>query len=498
MPISFNTIPIDIRTPGQFIEIDNSRAVTSSPAKPHKALLLGQKTSAGSVAELTPTLIPSSDLAETYWGARSHIAAMARKFKKANAYTELWGIAIDDSGTGTAGTKTLTMTGPSTSDGVIYLYIAGHRIPVAIPSGTSADDTATAINAAILAYSDYARLPYTTGVATNVVTLTAANDGTLSNNIDVRLNYQQGEALPAGIGVAIAAGVTGANDPDFTEFLTAMGDVQYDTIVMASNVDADVEEMAAELEDRWGPMQQKEGHAFCGGIGTQSTLTTAGNGLNSPFVTYFESGGSAATDGNALEPFWEFAAFAAGLDAHQCQVDPARPRQTLPMSGMHPPPPAARFTQPERNTLLTDGISTHIVDDAGTMRIERLITTYQTNPLSIPDPSYLSIETMRLLAQIRWECRVRIALKYPRHKLADDGTLYDPGQAVVTPKGIKAELITLFREWEGKGWVENFDQFKDDLIVERDTSNKNRVNMRMSPDLINQFVVFAGQIQFLL
>jgi phage tail sheath gpL-like len=334
-----------------------------------------------------------------------------------------------------------------------------------------------------------------------VVTLTARCKGTLSQHVDVRLNYQQGEALPVGVAIAIVqAAVAGSGDPDLTTAITAMGDVQYDTIAMCSNVDADIEEMADELEDRWGPMEQKEGHLFVGGIGTQSILTTAGNGLNRPWVTYFESGGSVAvaSGGSALEPFWAFAGMVAGIDALECSIDPARPRQTLPLPGMHPPPPASRFTRTERNTLLTDGVATHYVDDSGTMRIERLITTYQTNALSVPDPSYLDVTVMRTLAQLRWEVRTRIALRFPRSKLADDGTLFDPGQAVVTPSSIKSELISLFREWESRGLVEDFDQFKDELIVERNVTDRNRVDMRMGPNLINSFIVFAGQIQFLL
>ena len=108
------------------------------------------------------------------------------------------------------------------------------------------------------------------------------------------------------------------------------------------------------------------------------------------------------------------------------------------------------------------------------------------------------VTTMRTLSYLRYAVRTRIALRYPRHKLASDGTLFDPGQAVVTPSSIKAELISLFRQWESAGLVEGFDQFKDDLIVERSTTDANRVDMRMSPDLMNQFRVFAGQVQFLL
>lgn len=88
--------------------------------------------------------------------------------------------------------------------------------------------------------------------------------------------------------------------------------------------------------------------------------------------------------------------------------------------------------------------------------------------------------------------------KYPRHKLADDGTRFGAGQAVITPKIGKAEAIAKFREWEELGLVENADQFKRDLIVERNATDRNRLDFMLPPDLINQALVFGTQIGFLL
>jgi len=66
----------------------------------------------------------------------------------------------------------------------------------------------------------------------------------------------------------------------------------------------------------------------------------------------------------------------------------------------------------------------------------------------------------------------------------------------VTPMVIRSELIALFREWEEAGLAEGFEQFKTDLIVERNGSDPNRVDAIIPPDVINQFRVFAGQVQF--
>ncbi len=87
--------------------------------------------------------------------------------------------------------------------------------------------------------------------------------------------------------------------------------------------------------------------------------------------------------------------------------------------------------------------------------------------------------------------------KYPRHKLASDGEIFDSGQAIVTPSTLKAEFLVLFLIWRGRALVEGYDQFKADLIVTRNTSDVNRVDWRASPNLVNGLRVMAGQIQFL-
>jgi phage tail sheath gpL-like len=104
---------------------------------------------------------------------------------------------------------------------------------------------------------------------------------------------------------------------------------------------------------------------------------------------------------------------------------------------------------------------------------------------------------MLTLSFIRFDLRTHLLNRFPRHKLADDGTRFAPGQAVVTPGKIRAEIIAKFRQWEEIALVENADQFKSDLIVERNGTDPNRVDILMPPDLINQLRVTAAQVQFI-
>ena len=123
---------------------------------------------------------------------------------------------------------------------------------------------------------------------------------------------------------------------------------------------------------------------------------------------------------------------------------------------------------------------------------------YRTNSYGDPDPSYLDVNTIATLSYLRYSTRVRITQKFPRHKLADDGTNFAPGQAVVTPSIIRTELLALFQEWELAGLVEDFDTYKDELLVTRNSSDRNRVDVLAGPNLINQFRIFAEQLRFIL
>ena len=153
------------------------------------------------------------------------------------------------------------------------------------------------------------------------------------------------------------------------------------------------------------------------------------------------------------------------------------------------------FILSERETLLKNGISTYTVN-SGTVQIDRVITTYQKNAYGQADNSYLSVETLYTSAYILRKLRSIITSKYGRHKLADDGTRFGEGQAIVTPKIIRAELITAYDQMEYEGLVENAEEFKKALIVERNQNDRNRVDVLFTPDYVNQLNIFALVNQF--
>lgn len=484
MTVSFNAIPISLRTPGQYIEFDASRAQQGLPVMPHKIMVFGQRLAAGAVAAGVPTRITSAAQAEAAFGRGSMLSHMFQKLKAANAYTEVWACASDDNAAGAFATGTIVASGSPTESGTLNLYIGGRQVQVAITAGQTANQVATAINAAIAANTD---LAVTSAVAVATVTLTAKHKGEAANYIDLRTSYFFGEKTPTGLAVALTPMTGGTANPDIATVIAAIGAEQYQTVIMPYTDASNLTKLETELASRFGPLIMKEGQAFAAASGTHATIDTLVAARNSPHLSVMGSGKSPT-------PPYEWAAIVGAVDAYE--PDPARPRQTLVLTGALPPAEADRFTQSERNIHLTDGAATFIVDTGGRCLIERLTTTYKTNSFGVPDIAYLDIETMRTIAYLRFSVRSRIGLRFPRHKLANDGTRFGVGQAIVTPKIIRAELLALFREWELAGLAENFEQFNTDLIVERNAQDPNRVDAIIPPDVINQLRVFAGQIQF--
>jgi phage tail sheath gpL-like len=485
--IAFNQIPIDIRTPGQYIEFDGARATSGLPVLANRILIIGQRLALGTVAALIPTRVVRADQGAAYFGKGSQIDRMISRVFAADPQADVDVIALDDLVAGTAATGTITVTSAATTSGTIALMIAGQQVPVGVLAGDTLAAVAGKIVAAVNADLN---LPVTAANVAGVVTLTSRWKGTTGNDVDLRVNYYAGQSLPAGIALAIAAMAGGAGNPDIATAFAALGDgAAYRSMILGFADAATMTAVETELTARWGPVRQSEGLAYGGARGSYGTLSAFGAARNAAFDSFMGANKSPS-------PSYEWAASYGAVCGYATWLDPARPLQTLALPGILPPAAADRFSRTERELLLRDGISTFTVDAGGTVFIERAITTYQTNPLGAEDQAWLDITTPLTLAFIRHAVRNRIALKYPRHKLAGDDAQFSPGQFIVTPRILRAELIALFREMEEAGLVEDFDQFKADLIVERDATDKGRVNALIPPNIVNQLRVFAGRVEF--
>ena len=476
--------------PLAYISIDNSEAVPDSVIQQLDTLFVGQKIAAGTATEKVVDRITTVSQARALYGKGAQLTlALEAFFAINNGQTPVYAFSFDDVA-GTAATGTLTVSsGPATEDGTLVFYVSGKKYEVTVTSGDTATVVGDAIEAAITADLNSA---VTANNVAGVVTLTAKNSGSVGNQIQISGAIYSGEApVPAGLAFAAVAMASGATDPDVDDVFTNIGDTQYHIISHPYNDTTSLGKMDVALADRFGPIKQNDGYAITAKKDSVANLVSAGNAENSPFNVLVGSVGIPSDT-------YAVAAAVAAQVSLEGSVDPARPFQTLPLTGILSPNETSRANHTERNQMLGAGVATVTVNSAGQMVVERVVTTYKTDANGEPDVSYQDLNTLLNLSTLRSSLRNRINDKYPRHKLANDGTRFAAGQAVVTPSTIKAEIVALFNEWEELGLVEDAGAFKSALVVNRDPSDQNRVNVLLKPDLINQMRIFAAVIRFIL
>ncbi|HAK5377459.1 TPA: phage tail protein [Salmonella enterica] len=489
MTISFNTVPSNTLVPLFYAEMDNSAANTAVTRAP--ALLIGHANSDAAIDVNSLVLMPSADYARQICGAGSQLARMVDAYRTTDPFGELYIIAVPEPN-GTAATVKLAVTGEASESGTVSLYVGRTRVQVAVVNGDDATAVAASIKEAVNGVSS---LPFTAASDAGVVTLTARHKGLWGNELPVCLNYYGfggGEVLPAGIQIAVMPASAGAGAPELTAAVAAMGDEAFDYIGLPFNDTASVNTLATEMNDtsgRWSYARQLYGHVYTAKLGTLSELVSAGDAHNQQHVTL------AGYEKETQTPGDELVASRLAREAVFIRNDPARPTQTGELVGMLPAPKGKCFTMTEQQSLLSHGVATAYVE-SGTLRIQRSVTTYKKNAYGVADNSYLDSETLHTSAYVLRKLKSVITSKYGRHKLANDGTRFGPGQAIVTPAVIKGELLATYRQMERAGIVENYDLFKQYLKVERDADNPNRLNTLFPPDYVNQLRVFAVVNQF--
>ncbi|MBH2890585.1 phage tail sheath subtilisin-like domain-containing protein [Serratia marcescens] len=489
MTVPFTRIPSNQRAPFFYAEFDNSMANTATAVQ--RTLLIGQMLSTATATPGIPQKVSSESAVAGICGNGSMLHNMMAAYLANDISAEVWILPLSDGTTGTAAaTGKLQVLTAAATTGVLSLYIAGMRVQLTVVSTDDKVAVAAAIAAAINGQS---KLPVTAVVdttATDTVNLTAKNKGAHGNSIDIRLNYQGaagGEETPQSMELKVTPMAGGAGAPSLTDPLGNLQDRAFDFIVNpytdTTSLDA-VKEFLSDATGRWSYAQQLYGHSFGALAGTYGSLSAAGEARNNQHETLLGINGSPT-------PAYLWAAALTGAIAPSLRNDPGRPTQTLTISGVLAPPLESRFMLTERNNLLYSGISTFTVADDGSVQVEKTITTYQKNKFGDADDSYLNIETLYLLMFVTRFLRTQITSKFGRMKLANDGTRFAPGSAIVTPNVIRAELIAQYRTLEYNGYVQDAAAFAQTLLVERNSSNTKRIDVLWTGTLIDQLEIFA-------
>lgn len=486
-------IDITRKSPGFYTNVDATRATGGVQLENRRALVVGQMLSTGTATADIPVVVVSVADAQEKFGRGSLLALMVEKYLKNNNNVELWCVPQIIL-SGTYATEDIVIGGAPTASGTISIYFDNKFISVPVVTSDTVTTIGDAIEGAINADGD---LPFTAINTAGTVAITAQNYGTSAN--DIRLYYGGAfgtSAIPAGVtinGASTAGNIqltSGATDPDIDDAIVNVPDEIFNYWICQYNDVTNVGKLVTELNRRNGELVQKFGGGFISTSGTFAQILSYGQAQNSEFLNILGNGEKAPT------PSFLATAEFGGLASSSLASDPSLPLNTVEVVDFIPPAVENRLGDTEKESLLNAGITTYNVSRDGRALVQRAVTSYQENGAGAPDTAFLDVTTPFTLADMRESTINFLKTRYSRTKIVDDGNPLPAGQPITTPSLIKADLVGLATSWVSLGWMENINQFIEDLVVVRNISDPTRVDVTMRPDLVNGLQIQTVTIQF--
>jgi phage tail sheath gpL-like len=489
-----NLLSLNFLVPFVAHKLDFSRAIRGLRGMPRRLLLIGHGVVDGLHGDVQNTIVTvsSETQAVELFGEGSQLLAMWRA-ASANAgmglpidclacpYPQLAGdhpLAAE----ATVGLLVAFNYGTHTNGpGFFSLYIGGVQVPVPVAVNHGPAEIAASIVAAVNAMPS---LPMraTIGSAIGAVTLTCKWPGVSGNDIDVRYIHTNGDE-PKGMVLTVTPVNDGADAasalsvPSPSTQLTAMDALagyRATEIVSAFTDNANINLLVSVLEDRWGANNMQDGQ-LC--VAVRDLIGWPGL-INSPMVHCI------ATRNDMTNP-WETAAMAGAAIETQAGIDPAVPATGIPLVGYVGPLPHERMTVAEANDLLLAGSSPLQIAQDGSATLSRMVTTYTHTPIGTPDASMRELCWIKTMSYYRWFHVTEFQLKYTGFKLAEYLTDPIPGQKIMTKELGEEIMLGLYKTLQGAGLVQNYNYYRDTLLVEVDGPN-GKLKIQDEPVLVTQ------------
>lgn len=490
---------------------------------PHKVLLVGVGTT-GTFTDgaLVPNIIDVAS-AEALACARSMFANAFRAFRGINKITQVDGIVLTELVGGVNATASITVTGTATESKDLEIYIASehsNKITVTIASGDVLGTVATKIAAAITAD---AKVPVTASATLGVVTITAANKGTMGNSIGIKV-----VGSVAGVSLAVVGMTGGAGNPVTTATLDVLGDDRYQTIIWDASLDLDV--LTDFLDARFNVENDvQDGVGLATVTDTFANLGILLNTFNSQNMVILCRELNSITNseyvlrgGDVLE--WnpmhtaQVAALrslrltdganivalltgATGLDGRGGAALASRPYFNTPVKNMELPEVGVGFSTIESDQLKALGGSLLGANRARTgLVLGEMVTTYKTNGAGDPDISYKYlnyVDTVSIIREYFWN---NFKSRFAQSRL----TLGDlvEGRPMANENSVRAFAIGLYGDLSGSDFAltqqgeEALKAFRDNLLVTIDLAQGLVIcNCEVVP-IVTQYRETFGKIKF--
>lgn len=494
--------------PGNYVEVNFAVGGAAGFQGQRPILLIGNKTSAGDATVETVIYGPTSDLpiqteqdVIARFGTGSELHRMWRRVQAVNGLTSCYAIAVAESG-GAQATLTVTYTTTAAADGNTKVWIGDEFVDVAIASGDTVTTIATAVKNAINAKTHWG---VTATNSAGVITVTARQKGP-------RGNFLRGSAAVYGTGIsttvtptAVTAFSGGTTEDDYTNALATLNPKLFYYIVSASNIGASASDQLAKLITQVGtqalPTNGIRQRVFAGHVGTSAaavTLATSAQ-MNAARAELTWSQNSDWTPA-------ELAANMAAVASLEELGDP--PRNNFSGYGndtstratwlVPAPRDGTTPTKATQRTLLNNGVTPIGVNPNGSTYIVKRITTRSLNG-SNPDYRIRDSHRVTQLDFFADDLLAKLSTQYTGKDLGNDLAAGQKPTAanLVTPSMIKAAVLRLIDDYAEAGRFKNVATIKAGVVVQRNSLNNNRVDIRIPAqvvDVLDQTATALDQI----
>lgn len=465
------------------VAVRNTQFATSVTNLARKILVIATYDPAKiAVVPLVPVQVLSAEDAGNRFGFGSMAHRLVAQAFLGSSGVPTYVLPQAEAGGAVAAAGSIDFTGSTaTASGNLPFYVAGYAVPVAITSGMTAAQIATALVAAVTANKALPVSAAVNGVTTGQVDFTAKSKGPWGNAIDLSFNLDVGDALPAGVTAAVVDMANGAGIPVMATALAALGtgddanEAGYTDIVHGYGQDATTLGAISDYVGAGNDFLGLYGKTVARPFRALTGDTAAGSAALAALIVVSDgrkldrANGVLAVPGSQNHPA-EIAAQAIGHMARIAQQRVAQSYIDVPLIGIRSGAKADRWTSDydNRDTAVKSGISPTRVRN-GVVYLQNVVSFYRPDNVPVDSNGYRSMRNIAIVQNMLASIRSNFEQeKWQGISIVGNtarvGNMTDRTKARDT-SAVTDDYVALARGFENKAWVYEADYTIRNLSV---------------------------------
>jgi phage tail sheath gpL-like len=440
-----------------------------------KVLLVGVGLAAGSKATGTITQVLTGADADTYWGAGSTLARMARRAIDEQRGTLIWGGHVADPATASSTATIVFGAGPASIACSYEITIGRWTVNVAL-------------DAAIKAHESYAQMPIVSSVVASTVTLTT-KEGHDDTPSQVSNTWQDSTNLDTLTATLTAPAVSGNGTIDIATVLAAAATTRWHYIVVSASDSTNLGKLETHLDTYASALNAKRGQGIGGSMDTPANQITLAQAVNAWRVQILGCE-------KFMEQHYEIAAAWSAQRQFREASLPSTAYKMYPMKSVAIPHLETEYMLPAEEEAAVNAGITPVVVRNGEAKIPRSITSRSQTSGGAPD--YTVLDTSNVT--ITDACGDDIEADFETRYMIEDGVAFWidddptdgslPKQFTCTPNLVKYDIWGWMDEWYNLRRIVNPDSPTDYKAQVATSRSGARINAQIPIPAIQGAMIF--------